>query len=299
MKRASLIVTALVGMGLATVTVIQARSLGAPPPATAARAGVDMGTHDSVAAEGRVTAYPGSEVRVAAERGGRVVRVLVQEGQAVKKGALLAEIESDELRASLAESEARLAEAEAQAGMATLTLNRRRALAAEGVLSSHDLDQASHDLDGAQARIATNRAETLRMRAQLAKSRVLAPIAATVTARAVDGGETVETGTALFTLADLGRVRVEAEADEADAALLALGAPVEVTAQGWTGRRWPGRIEEIADAVTPRKLKPQDPSRPTDTRVLAVKVAFTEPTPLKLGATVELRIRPVGVAQVR
>jgi hypothetical protein len=44
--------------------------------------------------------------------------------------------------------------------------------------------------------------------------------------------------------------------------------------------------------VTPRRLKPQDPARPTDTRVLAVKVAFTEPTPLKLGATVELRIQP-------
>lgn len=298
MKRASLIVTVLVGMGLATVTVIQARSLGAPA-AAAPVSPADTGAHDSVAAEGRVTAYPGAEVRVAAERGGRVVRVLVQEGQAVKKGALLAEIESDELRASLAESEARLSEAQAQAGMSALTLNRRRALAAEGVLSSHDLDQASHDLDGAQARIATSRAEIERTRAQLAKSRVLAPISGTVTARAVDGGETVETGSALFTLADLGHVRVEAEADEADAALLALGAPVEVTAQGWTGRRWRGRIEEIADSVTPRKLKPQDPSRPTDTRVLTVKVAFTEPTPLKLGATVELRIKPVDLASAR
>ena len=297
MKRASLIVTVLIGIGLATVTAIQARSLGTPPPPPKVDAAA--GTHRYVAAEGRLTTYPGAEVRVAAERGGRVVRVLVQEGQVVKKGALLAEIESDELRAALAESEARLAEAQAQASMADLTMGRRRALAGEGVLSSHDLDQASHDVDGAQARIATGRAEIERTRAQLAKSRVLAPIAGTVTARAVDGGETVETGSALFTLADLGRVRVEAEADEADAALLALGAPVEVTAQGWAGRSWKGRIEEIADAVTPRKLKPQDPSRPTDTRVLTVKVAFAEPTPLKLGATVELRIRPVEPAPAR
>ena len=41
--------------------------------------------------------------------------------------------------------------------------------------------------------------------------------------------------------------------------------------------------------MTLRRLKPQDPSRPTDTRILAVKVAFAEPTPLKLGTTVELR----------
>ena len=43
--------------------------------------------------------------------------------------------------------------------------------------------------------------------------------------------------------------------------------------------------------MTLRKLKPQDPSRPTDTRILAVKVAFDEPAPLRLGTTVELKIR--------
>ena len=51
-------------------------------------------------------------------------------------------------------------------------------------------------------------------------------------------------------------------------------------------------MEEIADSVTLRKLKPQDPSRPTDTRILSVKIAFAEKTPLKLGTTVELRIQP-------
>jgi hypothetical protein len=51
-------------------------------------------------------------------------------------------------------------------------------------------------------------------------------------------------------------------------------------------------VEEIPDAVTLRRLKPQDPSRPTDTRILAVKVAFAEPTPLRLGTTVELSIQP-------
>jgi len=50
----------------------------------------------------------------------------------------------------------------------------------------------------------------------------------------------------------------------------------------------------VADSVTLRKLKPQDPARPTDTRILAVKIAFGEPTPLKLGTTVDLRIEPRG-----
>ena len=65
-----------------------------------------------------------------------------------------------------------------------------------------------------------------------------------------------------------------------------------IHADGYPGLSWQGRIEEVADSVTVRKLKPQDPGRPTDTRILAVKVAFGETTPLKLGTTVELRIQP-------
>src|SRR4029450_12366375 len=43
------------------------------------------------------------------------------------------------------------------------------------------------------------------------------------------------------------------------------------------------------------RTKPQDPSRPTDARVLAVKVAFAEAVPLRLGTTVDLRITPAGL----
>ena len=49
-------------------------------------------------------------------------------------------------------------------------------------------------------------------------------------------------------------------------------------------------IEEVATSATLRRLKPQDPGRPTDTRIVAVKVAFAGPAPLKLGTTVDLGI---------
>ena len=50
------------------------------------------------------------------------------------------------------------------------------------------------------------------------------------------------------------------------------------------------RLEEIPDAVSGRRLKPQDPGKPSDTRVLIVKVRLEEPTPLKLGQRVEVEI---------
>jgi RND family efflux transporter MFP subunit len=289
MKTRTIGMTAAVGLGLAVATALQARNAAvtatAPHVAAAGAAGSD------VAAEGRIVTYPGAEVRVSAERGGRLVRLTVQEGDKVRRGQVLAEIESEELRAALAEARGRIGEAESEVRLAELNRERRRQLLAERILPAHDADEADRDLDRALARRETARAELARYEAQLRKSRVLAPLDGTVTARQVDAGETVEAGDAVVTIADLDRLRVDAEADEGDAGALAVGAGVAITADGYPGKAWRGRVEEVADSVTLRKLKPQDPSRPTDTRILAVKVAFEEPSPLRLGTTVELKVR--------
>jgi len=289
MRTRTIGITVSIGLALAVATVLQARSAGVT--ATAPRvAPAGAGGHD-VAAEGRVVTYPGAEVRVSAERGGRLVRLDVQEGDRVQKGQMLGEIESEELRAALAEARGRVSEAEAEVRLAELNRDRRRRLLAERIISAHDADEADRDLERAQARIVAARAEAARYEAQLRKSRILAPLSGTVTARHVDAGETVEMGDAVVTVADLGRLRVDAEADEADAGSLSVGSSASITADGYPGQAWKGRVEEVANSVTLRKLKPQDPSRPTDTRILAVKVAFDEPAPLRLGTTVELKIR--------
>jgi len=294
MRTRTLVLTAVIGTGLTAATIFQATAIctsgalaGAPPASASSLSTV---APHRVAAQGRVVAYPGAEVKVAAERGGRLLRVTVEEGQTVKRGAVLAEIESDELRAALDEARARLTESEAEIRLADLNRTRREQLVKQQVVAVHDLDQATRDLDIAQARRETAKAETARLEAQLRKTRILAPISGTVITRSIDAGETVETGDAIVTIADLGRLRVEGEADEADAAGLAMSAVVEITADGYPGQTWKGRIEDVADSVTVRRIKPQDPSRPTDTRVISVMVAFAEPNPLKLGTTVELGI---------
>jgi HlyD family secretion protein len=278
------------GVGLIAATVFQARAVCSMGATIAPLAAASAPAPRHVAAEGRVVAYPGAEVRVAAERAGRLRRVLVDEGSVVRKGDLLAEIDSDELHASLAEGRARVAEADAEIRLAEANQVRRRNLVAEKVVAIADLDQSNRDLEIARARRDTAAAEVDRLDAQLRKMRITAPISGTVTVRSVHPGETVESGSAIVTLADLARLRVEGEADEADASALVLGAAVDVTAEGYPGRTWRGRIEEVGHSVTLRHLKPQDPSRPTDTRVIAVKVAFADPSPLQLGTTVELGI---------
>jgi len=285
----------LVGLGIACAAVVGGTAVhGRSIPADTALKSTPSAPPEvrRVAAEGRVVTYPGAEVKVGAERAGRLVSVRVEEGDLVRKGDLLAEIESEELAAALAEARARVLEAEAEARLAEANRERRQRLFEQRILAENDLDQANRDLDITRAREETARATVARYQAQIRKSRIVAPIAGTVIARRVDAGQTVEAGQEAFTLADLRRLRVEGEAHEADAGAIALGASVTITADGFPDQSWKGRVEEIPESVTLRRLKPQDPSRPTDTRILAIKVAFAEATPLKLGTTVELAVEP-------
>jgi multidrug resistance efflux pump len=155
---------------------------------------------------------------------------------------------------------------------------------------------AAHDLDRRAATWRPPAAEDgarrgLSVRSQLRKSRVLAPISGTVIARHQTRGD--HRGRERIAAGRSVALEIEAEADEADSAALAVGADASIRCDGFPGRSWKGHVEEVLNSVTLRRLKPQDPSRPTDTRVLAVKVAFDEATPLRLGTTVELRIAPV------
>jgi multidrug efflux pump subunit AcrA (membrane-fusion protein) len=129
-----------------------------------------------------------------------------------------------------------------------------------------------------------------RFDALIAKTRILAPISGVVTARYVHPGETIEPGARIVTIADLDRLRIEAEVDEFDTAQVTLGAAVAITAEGYGQTVWPGRVEEIPDSVVGRRLRPEDPGRPIDSRVLPVKIVPRGTTPLKLGQRVEVAI---------
>ncbi len=290
----------LLGLLLTVALVLQLRNLrggtpaaeATPATAQAATAGAPPGDPGGVAAEGRIVTYPGGEVLVAADAAGVITRLAVEEQDTVRRGQLLAELEADDLRAGLAEQRSRVAEAEADIRLAEINLARAEKLLASRVGTAEAVDQARRDRDAATARRATATAAAARIQAQIAKTRIAAPIAGTVIARTVHPGEHLEAGDPLVTLADLTRLRIEAEVDEFDASRIALGARVAVTAEGWDGRTWPGTVEEIPDNVVGRRLKPQDPGKPSDTRVLLVKIALDEKTPLKLGQRVEVEIGP-------
>jgi RND family efflux transporter MFP subunit len=272
-----------------TIVLVRSHHAGAETPAPAAT--TQLAVARPVLAEGRVSAYPGAEVVVGSDAAGSVVTMLVAERDVVRKGQLIAEIRSDDVAAALAEARARVVEAEADIRLFETEAARAKHLWEEEVGSRQAYDRALRDIDGAKARKATAEATVGRLAATLDKTRIVAPIDGMVIERSVDRGETVETGEAIVTIANLDRLRVDAEVDEFDIARVAEGATVEITADGFDGQSWQGHVEEIPEAVVGRKLKPEDPGRLSDGRVLLVKVAFDEKPPLKLGQKVDVRIK--------
>lgn len=244
---------------------------------------------ERVVAEGRVVAYPGAEVVVGTEAAGRIVRLEVEEKSVVRKGDLIAELNAADLVAARAEAEAQKGVAEADLRHATREVGRERALAERRAGTLRDVDEWRHELEMARARIALSDASIRRLDALIDETRIVAPIDGVVTARHVDAGETVEVAAAIVTIVDLSRLRVEAEVDELDVPRVALGAGARVSAEGYPGA-WAGRVEEVPDAVTGRRMRPEDPGRPIDARILAVKLALATASPLKLGQRVDVVI---------
>jgi RND family efflux transporter MFP subunit len=242
-----------------------------------------------ITAEGRVVAYPDAEVTVGTEVLGTILRMPAREKQAVHKGDLLLELRADEVRASLREAHARRIEADADLQSEQERVRLDRILPALAGREVRPL-ASRPDMSAVVARRDAAKAAVERLEAELARYRIVAPIDGVIVARHADLGETVNAASPLVTIVDLNRLRVEAEINEFDIARVSPGARATIAAEGFRGRRWRGVVEEIADLVAPRQTRPEDPGRPTDVRILPVKIALREATPLKLGQRVEVEI---------
>jgi HlyD family secretion protein len=277
----------ILGALIVAATVVQVNATRSRPPAP--RTDAQVAQKARVVAEGRVVTYPGAEVTVGTDVAGTIERLTVNEKERVRKGQTIAIIKADDTRASLGVARARVTEADADIHLFEAEVARARSLFREDVGSKQAWEKAERDLDAARARRTSAAAEVSRLAALVEKTVITAPIDGVVITRNVHAGESVAVGDAIITVANLDRTRVEAEIDEFDASLIRHGAPVQINAEGFD-RPWRGTIEEIPDSVVNRRLNPQDPSKPIDTRVLLVKVAFAEATPLKLGQRVEVKI---------
>ncbi len=215
----------------------------------------------SVTATG--TIQPTTQTDISSEMSGVVRSVKVDNNDLIKKGDVLAELDSERfqaqlqsLQASVAGAKARLADAQATLQASDLTLARQVALQKKGLVITQDLEAARAAQARAAAAIAVADADIQIADANLElkqldidKSKILSPVDGIVLKRAVEPGQTVASSLqapVLFTLAeDLKHMQLEANIDEADIGTVAAGQTATFTVDAFSGRSFPARIETI------------------------------------------------------
>jgi membrane fusion protein, multidrug efflux system len=190
------------------------------------------------------------EATVRAEIGGSLTQVTVEEGQPVRRGALLGRIETRTLDDVRQSAQSAMRSAENQLAVAQREVERAETLVKAGALAARDLDVARNNVSSAEAQLADARSRLASAERQLGDTVLRAPIDGVVSRRAVNAGDVVSVGAELFTIIDPSSMRLEASVPSDDLSRLRIGSPVEFTVRGYE-QRFQGRIERIAPQADP------------------------------------------------
>ena len=184
--------------------------------------------------------------------GGLVVSVLVEPGQWVGAGQVLAVIDRSVQSQQAASQAAQIQVAQADANLAQANLERALRLVQGGFISKADVDRLTATRDAANARVRVARAQLGELQARSARLSIRAPAAGLVLERMVEPGQVVGAGTGvLFRLARGGEMELKASVSESDLAQLAPGVTAQVTPVG-TDKTFTGQIWQLSPVINPQ-----------------------------------------------
>ena len=196
---------------------------------------------------------PDNEAAIHARASGYVARRLVDIGDHVRAGQVLAVLDAPEVEQQLAQAQADLRTAEANRGLAQTTAVRWDALRAKDAVSQQETDEKSGRLAAATALASSARANVERLRATLGFSRVVAPFAGRVTSRNAEIGALVNAGNGaaspLFTIADDRRLRLRVRVPQALSGQLTRGVLASLTVPEYPGESFDAVLARTAGAV--------------------------------------------------
>lgn len=246
----------------------------------------------------------------------RVLRVLVDQGDVVKTGQLLAELDpvdladrvvSGQLAAERAISivgaaEAQLAEAQSRAQLAIASARRATELRAQGFVSQEASDAKGHEanaakaaVDAAAAQLAAARRDRDRALSDVAgvgklraQARLMSPVDGVVSARLVEPGTTIVAGQAVVQVIDPATLWIRGRIDQGQAGGVRVGQPADIVLRSDPKRTYRGEVQRVdwmSDAVTEERI---------------VNVGFAaRPEGISVGELVEVTIRTAELANVR
>jgi HlyD family secretion protein len=251
----------------------------------------------------------GGIIQIAARRGGVVREVLVQEGDRVVAGQILARQEDDEPRLALQSANADVAQAESQLRLIQVDIrtaqreyDRLQQLVDTNFVAAQRLDQARDAIATAQARLASQQAavQTARARRDQAAYNVeLTVIRAPSDGRIVRryanpgaGASTLNVSNMFDLEPDSPRI-ARAEIVESDIPNIRAGQAVEITPEGDPSKVYVGSVLRRAAVFGARKLASDDPSQRSDERVVEVVVTAGD-APLLIGQRVLVKFMKPG-----
>ena len=302
---------------LAAASALALSACGGPPPeggpAKAGAAKVDpasINTPYSAISAGKVD-IEGGLVDVAARAPGIVREVLVQEGDKVTAGQVLARQEDDDSRLQRNRVAAQLQQAEAQLPILEVQLEaaireeaRLKRLSSEDAASTQAYEQAQDRTKQLSAQVAAQKTAIALARAQLEEANfqvelhvIRAPADGTIVRRYANPGSGASTFsvTAMFQLQPAAQRIVRAEVEERSINAVKVGQKVEIVPESDQQAKYPGEVIRIAAVMGSRKLRSDDPSERADERVVEV-VVNAEAAPVLVGQRVLVKFLKDGGA---
>ena len=191
------------------------------------------------------------EATVRAEVSGPVLATYVEQGEPVKRGALLARIDDTAIRDAYLSAKSAVRSAEAALEVARRNAERSTKLAQAGAIAETELETARWNATNAEAARADAQARLASAEERLGKTTVRALLSGVVSERQTNAGDVVQPGAAMFTIVDPSSMRLEASVPAAQLSAVRVGVPVEFTVSGYGERAFTGRVERINPAADP------------------------------------------------
>lgn len=312
-NRIVLIVLALVVAGGGVGFVLNSQAQAKKAEAAKAQAAAAPKSPYAAVANGKAD-VEGGIIQVAARRAGVVRDVLVQEGDMVARGQVLARLEDDEPRlaaeraaAEVAQAHASLALLEVQLSSAQREERRLQGLAPNNFVAAQKLDQARDAVREAQAKILAQQAIVATARARHSEARydqelsvIRAPADGRIVRRYANpgaGASTLNVSNMFDLEPQAGRI-VRAEIAEGALPYVVIGQTVQMSPEADPTKTYPGRVLRRAAVFGARKLQSDDPTERTDDRVVEV-VVQADGAPFLIGQRVLVKFmdqKQAGVA---
>ena len=286
-RRSSIVVLALVVLAAGLLVLLSAggwfmssQAEAKKAKAAAASASVKPCPYSAIA-NGKAD-VEGGIIQVAARRAGVIEDVLVQEGDVVAKGQVLARLEDDEPR--LASERAALALLQVQLSAAQREHRRLEGLAPSNFVAAQKLDQTRDAVREAEARIMAQQAVVATAQARHGEARydqetsiIRAPADGRIVRRYANpgaGASTLNVSNMFDLEPQAGRI-VRAEIAEGSLSHVDVGQPVQMSPESDPTKVYPGKVLRRAAVFGARKLQSDDPTERADDRVVEVVVDST------------------------